>query len=555
MEDLPSIHQDLVLVINDVSYQLVDHGGTINGYPGALITRRDATPFILYNISEGATISETHLEDFRSRTDFLRLIVFYGAEESGLDLQTSAVQLLKETWKAGWEFTKFPNAPVFDGGLYVGYRGRIFQPWRIYHDENLTMTVTYQLHKGTLTGVSSLRIVVPPQSYSRSTPTPNKPLKGVTIAVKDMFDIEGSKTTLCNRAWAEYQSPKEKTAPSIKRLQDLGAWVVGKTRLNAMIIREETMECVERLAPHNPRGDGYQTSSGSSSGSCAAVGAYPWVDFAIGSDTVESLLIGMGVLQSDQHTAQLTSGPKTGTRILYPLDYLPTTNKAQMKFIDSFVEDLEDMLGTKRSIISLAELWRESSPESVTEKDLSEYLKTASCLYAGTLPYYKDAIEMVKEFYDGYTKEFGKTPFLHRALRWRWETADKVTPEERDEGWERIYTYRKWLLDNIFTEGSILVLPIDEGRPNYRDAPPPPFGLLSGYSSLYISRIAGFPEVTAPIGEIVYDSDITHREEPLPISVSVAAPPGTDLALIDLVHQTLEKGGKPIRLDTGRSIL
>lgn len=53
------------------------------------------------------------------------------------------------------------------------------------------------------------------------------------------------------------------------------------------------------------------------------------------------------------------------------------------------------------------------------------------------------------------------------------ETADQVTPEERDEGWARIYTYRKWLLDNIFTEGSILVLPIDEGRPNYRDTPPP----------------------------------------------------------------------------------
>lgn len=52
------------------------------------------------------------------------------------------------------------------------------------------------------------------------------------------------------------------------------------------------------------------------------------------------------------------------------------------------------------------------------------------------------------------------------------ETANQVTPEERDEGWARIYTYRKWLPDNIFTEGSILVLPIDEGRPNYRGIPP-----------------------------------------------------------------------------------
>lgn len=126
---------------------------------------------------------------------------------------------------------------------------------------------------------------VPPQSYANASVAPDKPLKGVTIAVKDIFDIEGSKTALCNRAWAEYQSPKTRTAPSIKRLQDLGAWVVGKTRLNAMVVREETMECVEWLAPYNPRGDGYQTPSGSSSGSCAALGAYPWIDFAIGSDS------------------------------------------------------------------------------------------------------------------------------------------------------------------------------------------------------------------------------------------------------------------------------
>ena len=114
---------------------------------------------------------------------------------------------------------------------------------------------------------------------------PGKPLKGATVLVKDMFDIAGTKTTLCNRAWTEYHATSTETAPCIKRIQDLGAWVVGKTRLNAMVVREETMECVEFLAPYNPRGDGYQTSSGSSSGSCAGLGAYPWVDFAIGSDS------------------------------------------------------------------------------------------------------------------------------------------------------------------------------------------------------------------------------------------------------------------------------
>lgn len=50
--------------------------------------------------------------------------------------------------------------------------------------------------------------------------------------------------------------------------------------------------------------------------------------------------------------------------------------------------------------------------------------------------------------------------------------ADKVTSEKPDDGWERIYTYKKWLLEHVFVQG-VLVLPIEEEKPNYRDAPPP----------------------------------------------------------------------------------
>jgi hypothetical protein len=82
--------------------------------------------------------------------------------------------------------------------------------------------------------------------------------------------------------------------------------------------------------------------------------------------------------------------------------------------------------------------------------------------------------------------------------------------------------YKKWLLEKIFEIHSkdsvvIMVLPIEDGLPNYRDAAPPyvnaqiegfhanpnysPFTLISGYSPLNLSPIVGAPEVTAP-GEI-----------------------------------------------------
>ena len=137
---------------------------------------------------------------------------------------------------------------------------------------------------------NQIRMVVPSRCYSGSRSVAGKPLLGVRIVVKDIFDVQGFKTSLCNRAWMEYHLPKSATAPSVERLQALGAVLVGKTRLNAMVVREECMECVEFLAPFNPRGDGYQTSSGSSSGSCVALSAYPWIDFALGSDSQFHLL-------------------------------------------------------------------------------------------------------------------------------------------------------------------------------------------------------------------------------------------------------------------------
>lgn len=53
------------------------------------------------------------------------------------------------------------------------------------------------------------------------------------------------------------------------------------------------------------------------------------------------------------------------------------------------------------------------------------------------------------------------------------DQAEKVTPGERDEGWERIYTYKEWLLKNVFSEATVLILPIDEGNPSNREKVPP----------------------------------------------------------------------------------
>ncbi|KAI4633339.1 uncharacterized protein J4E92_008496 [Alternaria infectoria] len=127
------------------------------------------------------------------------------------------------------------------------------------------------------------RVLVPSRCYFN--PSSARPLDGARISVKDNIDIAGHKTTLCNRAWEDLYPPRSKHADCVQTLVDAGAIIVGKTKLQAMIMREEPLECVEFAAPFNPRGDGYQVPSGSSHGSAAGIASYDWLDFSLGSDT------------------------------------------------------------------------------------------------------------------------------------------------------------------------------------------------------------------------------------------------------------------------------
>ena len=131
--------------------------------------------------------------------------------------------------------------------------------------------------------MQTLSVAVP--SRLRDVMTTAKPLAGWRVAVKDVFSIENVRTSLCNRAYYELYPPATTTAGCIEILCQLGARVVGTTKLASFAATEEPIECVDFQAPWNPRADGYQSPAGSSSGSAVAIASYPWVDVAIGSDS------------------------------------------------------------------------------------------------------------------------------------------------------------------------------------------------------------------------------------------------------------------------------
>lgn len=120
-------------------------------------------------------------------------------------------------------------------------------------------------------------------------PVKGTTLDGAKISVKDGFDIPGHKKTLYNRTWIGLYPAETRTTNCIQTLIDAGAVIVGKVKLQAMIMREEPKEAIKSTAPSNARAGGYQVPSGSSHGSAAEIGAYDWLEFLMESENPTSI--------------------------------------------------------------------------------------------------------------------------------------------------------------------------------------------------------------------------------------------------------------------------
>jgi Asp-tRNA(Asn)/Glu-tRNA(Gln) amidotransferase A subunit family amidase len=86
---------------------------------------------------------------------------------------------------------------------------------------------------------------------------------------------------MCSRAWSQLYPAAGATAPYVKYLVDLGAIIVGKTKMTQF---STSVEWTDFHSPINPRGDCYQEPSGSSTGAAASLAGYEWLDHAVGGD-------------------------------------------------------------------------------------------------------------------------------------------------------------------------------------------------------------------------------------------------------------------------------
>lgn len=407
----------------------------------------------------------------------------------------------------------------------------VYEAWKLYPDTERAFfygTITHDEQEGSFQVLSAslphsngvAAIGVPSRLYYKK--DADKPLSGVRVSVKDLYDIAGLKTSMGNRAWLSLYPPATRTAPCIQRLIDLGAIIVGKTRLSQFANGQwGTADNVDYGVPFNPRGDGYQDPSSSSSGSGAASGSYGWLDISIGSDTGGSVRAPAGVNgafgnRPSQGAIDLTGvlplSPEMDTsaylatdarafaefgkayyggnstlssyssfpgKLLYMVDpdesvdtpspgFFPLNNPEAAVIYEEFVSAFEGFLGVKREIVDFYA--RFQARFGVLPP---EYIGPAWTL----LTAYEQWQLVGRQFTLDYAAaNGGDTPFVDPPVRANWDYAiHNLTEANRTHYLERKQRFVEFISTEFMARNSssscsnaLTVFPLTSGSPSYK---------------------------------------------------------------------------------------
>ncbi|OCL14587.1 glutamyl-tRNA amidotransferase [Glonium stellatum] len=472
------------------------------------------------------------------------------------------------------------------GPYFVTPGGAVHQAYRLYSDFEGAFSESVISNPQGLFSVlpagivgQSLAVAVPSRLYY--TKTAEKPLSGVRLGVKDIYDIAGLRTSNGNRAWYWFYPPANVTATPVQHLIDSGAVVVGKMITSQFANGETaTADWVDYHEPFNPRGDGYQDTSSSSSGPGAGEGAYPWLDITLGSDTGGSIrgpsqaqgLFGNRPshgLVSLAHVMPLapeldTSGFLTRNPVLwteaakalykenititssYPSTILtygfPTSaDSVADGLILDFLANLTDFLHANVTAFNFTTAWAADNPSA---PPINTLLNITYPLLIS-----KEQIRLVRDpFYADYAAAHdGRRPFIDPAPLIRWSFGDNSS-ETIEDAIANKTEFMSWFNSTILvpdteTCSSSLLLYVGSTagtvyRNVYRSAPSVPYGFSSGRISVFSEA----PDFVIPIGQAPYNSTITQHVEYLPVTIDFMAAKGCDGMLFSLVEDLLKVG-------------
>ncbi|KAF4455337.1 glutamyl-tRNA amidotransferase [Fusarium albosuccineum] len=383
----------------------------------------------------------------------------------------------------------------------------------------------------------SLAIAVPSRLYFER--TPEKPLAGLRLGVKDIYDIAGIKTGNGNRAWYGLYGPANTTATAVQRLIDAGAIVVGKQKTGQFANGEfSTSDWVDYQSPFNPRGDGYQDPNFSSAGGGASLASYPWLDLALGSDTGGSVrgparvqgLYGLrpshgaapldhvlplapefdtaGLIARDalilRDAAEVLYGIARDTSQKYPRRLLLVQDTSELDAdssaeVQEFLGKLEELLGTETTPFNISAAWDSSRPD-LAPASLPTLLNTTY----STLISQRQGKLVRDPFFADYAREHdGRRPFVNPAPLVRWAYGDGLPEDAYVEGLKNKTIFKDWFENDVLSSGSEacsdgILAYVSPAATQYRNTYRSPPTVPVGFPTTYWSVFAETPDITLP---------------------------------------------------------
>ena len=367
------------------------------------------------------------------------------------------------------------------------------------------------------------------------------PLTGLTFAAKDLFDVAGYPTSGGNPHVLALSGIKTRTAPTVQRLLDAGARLVGKT------ITDELAFSMNGINAHfgAPRNGAApeRISGGSSSGSASAV-SNDLVDFALGTDT------GGSVRAPASHCGLIGLRP-THARISLEacMDLCPSYDTCGFfaRDIDTFERVGAVLLGEDRAPLASPRLLLPSDGWGLLEADVADAFAPALARVEALFGPFR-ATEMAPTGFDRHYWAFryvqGREAWqtdgalieqhglvLGPGVRERFAWSKAVTDEQFEDAWGARREVTAHLTELLGSDG-VMVLPT---MPDIAPRLDTSEADLEKYRNdsiklLCLAGLSGFPQLSLPM--------VTRHGAPL--GLSLLGPAGSDRALIAMARRILE---------------
>lgn len=361
------------------------------------------------------------------------------------------------------------------------------------------------------------------------------PLAGFTVAVKDMFDIAGTRTGGGSPTWLEAHPPAEQHSGVVRRLLNAGATIVGKTVCDEFFYSTVGANA-HYGTPLNPRTPD-RIPGGSSSGSASAT-ASGACDLAIGSDTGGSMRVpaancGIYGLRASQDrfdfAGAMSMAPSFDAGGWFSASAGLLRHAGPVLLQGSGVRAPVESIGLLDDALEIAD----APVARIIERGLAAAagrIPTAvrTNLGSARLDDWREAMRIAQAYEVWQT--FGEfitsaQPSLGPGVRERMAVAAQVTTDQAAEA-EQVLASARRTMGSLTPVGTVLALPTTpsvapglemagEDLESYRDR---------GMRLVCMASIAGLPQVTIPIGVL----------DGAPVSLSFIGWRGGDEALLDL---------------------